>query len=163
MPNSSYRKSCTIGDLVLYLLDTNHCSFILEGEPSVIETLQSHAAETVSTTVITAGELQFMVQNSRQRDSNSIRVRTFLRRIHVYPIDLEIATLYGEFKAELIQFYGPKEREKRKRIRLSEIGVSENDLWIAATAIQHELIVVSADRDFQRMQQVRAFGLESWA
>jgi tRNA(fMet)-specific endonuclease VapC len=163
MPKSSCRKSCPLGDLVLYLLDTNHCSFILEGEPSVIKAMQSHAADTVSTTVITAGELQFMVQNSRQRDSNSVRVTTFLRRIHVYSIDLEIATLYGEFKAELIRFYGPKEREKRKRIRLSEIGVSENDLWIAATAIRYELIVVSADRDFQRMQQVRAFGLESWA
>ncbi|MBE9053183.1 PIN domain-containing protein [Nostocales cyanobacterium LEGE 11386] len=40
-------------------------------------------------------------------------------------------------------------------------GCSINDLWIAATALRHSLIVVSCDSDFERMQQVREFSWES--
>ncbi len=38
----------------------------------------------------------------------------------------------------------------------------ENDLWIAAIALQNNLTVVSSDSDFLRIQQVRKFALESW-
>jgi len=75
---------------------------------------------------------------------------------------LAIANIYGEFKAELIREFGPKERSRRKTIRLVELGINENNLWIAATAICHSLTVVSSDSDFERMRQVREFNLESW-
>jgi tRNA(fMet)-specific endonuclease VapC len=146
----------------VYLLDTNHCSFILEGEPAAIENFRRRANLTIATSVIVAGELKFMVQNSQQQAANLIKVQAFLQRIEVYPIDLAIANIYGEFKAELIRDFGPKERSRRKTTRLVELGISENDLWIAATAIRHSLTVVSCDSDFERMRQVREFSLESW-
>ncbi|MCM2405099.1 hypothetical protein MMC39_03585 [Anabaena sp. CCAP 1446/1C] len=40
--------------------------------------------------------------------------------------------------------------------------MSENDLWIAAIALRHSLIIVSCDSDFERMRQVREFSLENW-
>lgn len=146
----------------MYLLDTNHCSFILEGEPTVIENFRNRSNVTIATSVIVAGELKFMVQNSQQKRANLIKIQAFLQRIEVYPIDLAIANIYGEFKAELIQEFGPKERSRRKTTRLVEIGISENDLWIAATAMCYSLTVVSSDSDFERMRQVRDFNLESW-
>ncbi|MBN4003760.1 PIN domain-containing protein [Nostoc sp. LPT] len=42
------------------------------------------------------------------------------------------------------------------------ICIGENDLWIAATALRHSLILVTSDSDFQRMRQVRKFPVESW-
>jgi tRNA(fMet)-specific endonuclease VapC len=42
------------------------------------------------------------------------------------------------------------------------LGFDENDLWIAAIAYQHNLIVVSADSDFQRIQQVKTLSVDSW-
>ncbi|MEY2977203.1 MAG: hypothetical protein RLZZ435_1342, partial [Cyanobacteriota bacterium] len=63
---------------------------------------------------------------------------------------------------ELIVHYGPKAREKRRKTKLQAIGISDNDLWIACTAIHYALIIVSQDQDFCRMQQVRNFSLESW-
>ncbi|WP_269087127.1 hypothetical protein [Moorena bouillonii] len=37
-----------------------------------------------------------------------------------------------------------------------------NDLWIACTAIQHNLIIVSEDRDYRKMNEVRNLKLECW-
>lgn len=77
-------------------------------------------------------------------------------------IDLAIAQIYGEFKTELIRQFCPKEKSRRRRTKLGEIGISENALWIAATALRHSLTVVSTDSDFERMRQVREFNLETW-
>jgi predicted nucleic acid-binding protein len=41
-------------------------------------------------------------------------------------------------------------------------NIDENNLWIAAIALQNNLTVVSSDSDFLRIQQVRNFSLESW-
>lgn len=51
----------------MYLLDTNHCTFILEGESTVIERFREKASVRVATSVIVTGELQFMAQNSQQK------------------------------------------------------------------------------------------------
>ncbi len=146
----------------MYLLDTNHCSFILEGESAVVERLRQRATLTVSTSVIVAGELYFMAQNSQQQMANQLKIQVFLQRLDVLPITPAISSVYGGFKAELLQCYGSRERSRRRTTKLQEIGISENDLWIASTGLCHSLTVVSADRDFERMQQVRAFELESW-
>ncbi len=103
-----------------------------------------------------------MAQNSQQQTANRLKIHAFLQRLDVIPISLAIASIYGEFKTELLLHYGPRERSRRRTTKLQEIGISENDLWIAATALYHSFTVVSADRDFERMQQVRAFNLESW-
>ena len=43
------------------------------------------------------------------------------------------------------------------------LGFDENDLWIAAVALQNDLIVVSSDSDFQRIKQVEnKLTIESW-
>ncbi|MHC5774838.1 PIN domain-containing protein [Nostoc sp.] len=42
------------------------------------------------------------------------------------------------------------------------MGFDENDIWIAAIALQNNLTVVSSDSDFLRIQQVRNFSLSSW-
>jgi predicted nucleic acid-binding protein len=36
---------------------------------------------------------------------------------------------------------------------MEKIGVSDNDLWIAAISIHLGLVVVSEDNDFQRIKQ----------
>lgn len=58
--------------------------------------------------------------------------------------------------------FGPKEKTKRRKTKITELGFDENDLWIAAIALQHNLTIVSADSDFQRIQQARALSVECW-
>ncbi|MEH2235249.1 type II toxin-antitoxin system VapC family toxin [Nostoc sp.] len=146
----------------MYLLDTNHCSFLMEGVPSVANHLRSLGQVQLATSVIVAGELRFMAQNSEQKAANLIKINAFLRRINLYGIDKETTEIYGDFKSEIIKQFGPKEKSKRRTTKLATIGISENDLWIAATALRHSLIIVSCDSDFERMQQVREFLWESW-
>ena len=146
----------------MYLLDTNHCTFLIEGEPKVVNHFRELGKVRLATSVIVAGELRFMAQNSQQKTANLIKIRAFLNRINIYPIDDETAEIYGDFKSEIIKKFGPKEKSKRKKTQLREIGIGENDLWIAATALRHSLIVVSSDSDFERMRQVRKLSLENW-
>lgn len=104
----------------------------------------------------------FMAQNSEQRERNLARVQMFLQDIRLYFMDEETADIYGQFKAEIIARFGPKEKSRRRRTRIEELGVHENDLWIASTALRHGLTVASSDSDFPRMLQVRAIPLENW-
>jgi tRNA(fMet)-specific endonuclease VapC len=145
----------------MYLLDTNHCTFLIEGEPKVVNHFRELGKVTLATSAIVAGELRFMAQNSQQKTANLIKIRAFLNRIDIYPIDDETAEIYGDFKSEIIKRFAAKEKSKRKTTQLQEIGIGENDLWIAATALRHSLIIVTSDSDFQRMRQVREFTLES--
>jgi len=107
----------------LYLLDTNHCSRIIQGDAVLLRRLQD---------------------------------------LGKVPVDRETADIYGQFKAEIITRFGPKERSRRRTTKIEQLGMSENDLWIASTALRHALTLVSTDSDFQRMREVKAFPLESW-
>ncbi|MGF1571059.1 MAG: PIN domain-containing protein, partial [Nodosilinea sp.] len=78
----------------------------------------------------------------------------------IYSLNEPISELYGQFKSALIRHYGPKQRQKRRKTRIEEIGISDNDLWIACTALHYSLTVVSRDQDFPRMKQVRDCSLD---
>lgn len=41
--------------------------------------------------------------------------------------------------------YGPRERARRRSFDLARLGFTDNDLWIAAGAIEHDAILVSDD------------------
>ena len=146
----------------MYLLDTNHCSRIIFGDPTLIQQLQLHSEADVATSVIVLGELFYMVAKSERTAANMQQVRAFLNTIDLYPINLTIAEIYGSLKGKLVTTFGPKDKKQRRNFNPQNLGVGDNDLWIAATAIQYNLTVVSADSDFQRIQQVEPFALESW-
>jgi tRNA(fMet)-specific endonuclease VapC len=146
----------------MYLLDTNHCSRIIQGEPSVISRLVKAGDMFVSTCVIVAGELQFMVHKSKEKDKNLHTINEFLNSINVYPLDTRVADIYGEFKFNLYDRFGPKDRKKRNSTGIHKLGFSENDLWIAATAKRNNLIIVSADSDFVRMKEGLDISVETW-
>lgn len=146
----------------MYLLDTNHCSFAIQNQPDILSRLAALSQSEITTCVIVQAELIYMAENSQKRESNLNRVKEFLKDILIYEIDSITAEIYGKFQAELMQRFGPKEKSKRRRTRMIDIGFSQHDLWIASIAIQHNLTLVSADRDFQRIQEVRSLSIETW-
>ena len=146
----------------MYLLDTNHCSLIFLENPIILKRIEKVGETKIATSIITAGELIYMAENSTYREQNLTRLNEFLEDIRIYYIDEEIARIYGKIKAALIKEFGPKHKTKRKTTKTTELGFDENDLWIAATAIAHKLTLVSADTDFPRIQTVIDFSLENW-
>ncbi|MEL6325876.1 MAG: type II toxin-antitoxin system VapC family toxin [Cyanobacteria bacterium J06626_23] len=147
---------------MVYLLDTNHCSRIIAGDRTLLQQLQGHLEDGVSTSAIVRGELRFMVQKSQQRAENLKTVNAFLQNISVYPINGMVADLYGQLKGDILNQLGPKDKAQRRKATIQSLGFSDNDLWIAATVLRSNLTLVSADQDFQRLQSIQPFPLESW-
>ncbi|ACK67886.1 PilT protein domain protein [Rippkaea orientalis PCC 8801] len=146
----------------MYLLDTNHCSCLIFGEPTIINKIQEIGAENVAISSITEGELLYMAENSRYIADNLAIIEDFLNDISIYYVDSGTSHIYAKLKAKIMDCFAPKERNKRRKTRVHQLGINENDLWIASTAIQNNLIVVSADKDFQRIKQAWDFPLETW-
>jgi tRNA(fMet)-specific endonuclease VapC len=146
----------------MYLLDTNHCSYIINDNPRVVAALQSRQTSEIGISIITYGELLYMTEKSEQKAQNSTAVRTFLANVDLYFIDEETAILYSQLKAAVFNQFAPKDKSKRRNTSVGDLGFDDHDLWIAATAIQYNFILVSADSDFIRIQQARPFPLESW-
>ena len=42
------------------------------------------------------------------------------------------------------------------------LGFTDNDLWIAASAVERQAILVSEDPDFRRMAALESLNVESW-
>lgn len=146
----------------MYLLDTNHCSRLLEGHPAITQKLLDLGDALVATCSIVRGELMFMVYRSDRKIENAHRVHVFLADIEVYPVDEQVADIYGKLKADLVDHFGPRAKTKRRATKIEKLGFSENDLWIAAIAKRYGLTVVSADSDFERIREVDSLAVEKW-
>ena len=93
---------------------------------------------------VTVGELYYGARRSGRVKANMERVDEFAAESMVLSCDVETAKRYGEIKAQL-----------RKRGR----PIPENDIWVAALALQHDLTLVSRDEHFGQVQSLRA---EAW-
>jgi tRNA(fMet)-specific endonuclease VapC len=144
----------------MYLLDTNHCSFLLKGDQQVLQKLTELGDLLVATCVIVQGELMFMAFRSKHREANLQNIQSFLQEIKIFSVDKKVADLYGKIKSAFYDRFGPK--DKRKKQKIENLGISENDLWIAAIAKRFGLIIVSADKDFQRLREVVDIPVETW-
>jgi tRNA(fMet)-specific endonuclease VapC len=103
-----------------------------------------------------------MAHKSDYPSANAERVSQFLKAIEVLPLDRDTADRYGTLKAAVIKRFGPREKARRKRTRLAELGFQENDLWIAAVAQRHGLTLVTADSDFARLSRLSNMAVENW-
>lgn len=146
----------------MYLLDTNHCSYLIRKESTVYQRAIGIGTENLATCVIVQGELIFMAEKSEQKQQNLANVNNFLQYLRIYLTDETTALIYGQLKAAVINQFAPKEKSKRRKTKIRDIGFDDNDLWIASIALQHNLILVSADSDFKRIQTVRDLPGENW-
>lgn len=120
-----------------FLLDTNVIIAIFASDEAVISRLEE--AEEVFVPVVAIGELQYGALKSARSTVNTARVSEFALESTVLSIDRRTATEYGRIKAVL--------RERGRPI-------PENDIWIAALALQHDLTLVSRDQHFGHVDSV---------
>jgi tRNA(fMet)-specific endonuclease VapC len=146
----------------VYLLDTNHCSFLLNGEPSVVKKLNGLGNTKLATCVIVQGELIYMVYKSAKLAENLKNINEFLNEIDILGIDKKTANIYGKIKADLFKKFGPKRKRLFKKTTLHKLGFQENDLWIASVAIKNNLTIVTKDKDFSRINEITPLSLDNW-
>jgi tRNA(fMet)-specific endonuclease VapC len=125
-----------------YLLDTNVIIGLLAGEPAVLENLAR--AEHVFVPSIAIGELCFGARKSGRVEENLALIDEFAASSVVLGCDTDTARRYGEVKNSL---------------RLRGRPIPENDLWIAAIALQHELALATRDEHFD---PIESLAVVSW-
>ena len=93
------------------------------------------------------------------------------KRPKTFEIDIHTANKYGELRALLFEKYAPKKRKSGLRpeqlidpITSRELGIQENDIWIAAQAMVRNMVLVTADKKLIQITEVAGDGLhiENW-
>lgn len=120
------------------LLDTNIISDLNDNVPGTLEALT--AVEEIFTSVVVAGELFYGIENSTRREENFSFYTDFFQTCAVLDITLDTASVYGTIKTNL--------RQKGKPI-------PENDIWIAAIAVQNDLTLLTHDNHFKSVEGLR--------
>jgi len=152
-----------------YLIDTSTISVLLDSRNNAyaatvaaIKAIPSDCTQWLCP--ITLGEITFGVEYfDLQRGSEASELRSMLAKALSYPLQKmsrHTGRFYGELKGKLAdKAYDLKGKKVRKIeewidvIDMKPFGISENDLWIAAIALEHELTLVSNDGDFTRLHE----------
>lgn len=128
-----------------YLLDTNILIAAINGLAVVRDRLQGLQRSEIVLSPIVLGELITGVEKSQRLERNRGALDAVVRHIDLLPMDRRTAEHYGQIRAEL---------EQKGTI------IGANDLWIAAQARAHDLVLVSNNtREFQRVPNLK---LEDW-
>jgi len=122
-----------------FLLDTNIVIALSVNDDAVVRRLEEGVTVFLSSIVL--GELFFGAYRSARIEENLERASEFATSNTVLVCDTVTARHYGRIKS-----------------RLREAGrpIPENDIWIAATAQQHELTLVSRDTHFNEVEGLEA-------
>jgi tRNA(fMet)-specific endonuclease VapC len=128
----------------------------------MLAALRERPLERLMTSVVVAGELRYGALISERRIENSLAVEDFLGRIDQAAVSPAISQVYADLKAGILAKLGPKDRSKRRAFDLTKLGFTDNDLWIAASALERDAIVVSEDPDFRRMATLESLNVENW-
>jgi tRNA(fMet)-specific endonuclease VapC len=115
-----------------YLLDTN-IVIPLFADDSLIKAHIRQASE-VFIPVIVIGELLYGAEKTSHKEENIAKIHAFIQENVILRCDSDTARKYGKIKDQLRKDGHP---------------IPENDIWIAAIALQHSLVLVSRDSHFR--------------
>ena len=113
-----------------YLLDTDWVVSFLNGRRAAVELGATLATHGIALSIITLGEIYEGLPRSSDYERRRAQVEAFVANLDLITLSPAIAWHYG-----------------RERARLRSQGqlIPDNDIWIAATALAHNLTIVSRD------------------
>jgi len=112
------------------LLDTNAVIALLSGDPSLASTL---AGADLFVPIIVIGELYYGAYKSTRVSENLVRLKEFAKANTVLGCNEATADHYGQVQNAL---------------RAKGRPIPQNDVWIAAIAVQNDMTLVTRDAHF---------------
>jgi tRNA(fMet)-specific endonuclease VapC len=123
------------------LLDTNAIIAFQRKDSVLNNVLKNYQASFIP--IIAVGELYFGAYKSQRVQENRQAIDEFLvDRILLYP-DKDTADIYGHVKQSLQGKGRP---------------IPENDIWIAAIALQQDLVLITKDGHFREVDNLKFRG-----
>ncbi len=162
-----------------YLLDTNILSYWFDSsrpEHGAVagRLAQLPDASPLAVSAITLGEVEFGYRVLGEVSSTKeVSFHRFLEDRVPLILDVKKSTRthYGSLRARLFEEYAPRDHRKRglrpeqllDPATSRELGIQENDLWIAAQALEHNLVLVTHDRIKHIRGVAEELRVEDWA
>ena len=128
-----------------FLLDTNAYVAFQLGDPRIVQIISSASMVALNSTVL--GELfaGFAVGSKQQQNLTMLDAFLALSHVRVLECTRKTAEAYGDIYASL---------------RKSGKPIPTNDLWIAASAVEHGLQLVTLDQHFSNVASLTTATLQ---
>lgn len=121
-----------------YLVDTDWVIFHFRGNREVARHLKELTPEGIGISVVSMGELYEGVYKASDPTRNEEALQLILSEIDVVYIDDEVCRIYGQ---------------QSGRLRTANALPGNNDIWIGATALRHNLTLLTNNRrHFEQIQ-----------
>lgn len=140
-----------------YILDTNHCIYLMNGWGNDLEKLHPEEYNTINQfnkiknhvvymSEASIGEILYGIARSKKREYNQRRLQLLLLAIPPISVSRNVWQIYGETKAEL-----------------SNMGkrIPDMDLLIASTAKLYKMTLVTNDKHMKNLPN--SFTITNWA
>lgn len=119
-----------------YLLDSDWVISFLNGQFTAVQLIERLAEEGVFLSVISYGEVYEGLLSRPSQSVHLAQLDQFTAIVELVTLDISTAHLYAS---------------SRSVLRSQGLLIPDNDLWIAATALAHDLTLVSRDQHFSRV------------
>ena len=128
-----------------YLLDTNICIYLINGDNSLKEKVKEIGVYSLGISNATLAELYFGAYNSEFTNDNLRNVADFKKNLTAYSDSSESAELFGKIKSEL---------------KRSGNIIEDFDILIASIAMANDCVLVTNNpRHFERIEKLHT---ENW-
>jgi len=126
-----------------YLVDSDVVADYLGAKPHAIDLLSALPKEEIAVSLVTVGEIYEGIYYGRDPQKAEVIFRQFLRLAEALPLTQTIMQRFAQIRGEL-----------RRKGQI----IGDFDILIAATALHHDLLVVTRNtKDYQRIPQLRLY------
>ena len=122
-------------------MDTDWIILHFRGNNQVARRIEELIPQGIGLSVVSMGELYEGVYRSSDPVGSESALQLLLSEIDVVPVDDEVCRIFGQQKG---------------RLRAGNALIGDNDVWIGATAMRHDLTLLTNNRrHFERMAGLR--------
>jgi predicted nucleic acid-binding protein len=125
-----------------YLLDADWVISFLNGRANAVELITTLADDGLAISIIAWGEIYEGLLGKPDPERHIAQLTAFTQTVDLLVPEVTTASRYAHLRSVL---------------RARGLLLPDNDLWIAATALVHDLTLVTRDRHFQRIPDLKLY------